>query len=210
MGYRGGLYPETGLVAVKAPVFSFGKLLDVDVSLGPEMKSTGEVLGVDKDLPVALFKALLASGTEFPKQGTVLATIADRDKEEALPVIQGLVELGYKVCATRGTAGFLQSRGIAVETVNKVNEGGETIVDLIKANRINLVINTISRGKDPWRDGFKIRRSAVEHGIPCLTSMDTAWVMLEVLYGIQEGEVPDLIPLQNYLDNRRKNLPRRE
>ncbi|MCL5781450.1 MAG: carbamoyl-phosphate synthase large subunit [Firmicutes bacterium] len=204
MGYRGGLVPDAGLVAVKAPVFSFGKLLDVDVSLGPEMKSTGEVLGVDGDFSVALYKALLAAGTEFPKQGTVLATIADRDKEESLPVIQGLVELGYKVCATRGTAEFLKQHGIEVEAVNKVGEGGETIVDLIKANKINLVINTINRGKEPQRDGFKIRRSAVEHGIPCLTSMDTAWAMLEVLYGIQEGEVPDLIPLQNYIDKRQE------
>lgn len=198
MGYRGGLVPEAGLVAVKAPVFSFGKLLDVDVSLGPEMKSTGEVLGVDRDFSLALHKALLAAGTEFPKQGTVLATIADRDKEECIPVIEGLVELGYKVCATRGTANFLKQNDLEVETVNKVAEGGETIVDLIKANGINLVINTISRGKEPQRDGFKIRRTAVEHGIPCLTSMDTAWAMLEVLYSIQEGEVPDLIPLQNY------------
>lgn len=198
MGYQEGLVADAGLVAVKAPVFSFGKLLDVDVSLGPEMKSTGEVLGVDGDFSVALFKALLAAGTEFPKQGTVLATIADRDKEESLPVIEGLVELGYNVCATRGTADFLKQHGINVEAVNKVGEGGQTIVDLIKAGNINLVINTISRGKEPQRDGFKIRRSAVEHGIPCLTSMDTAWAMLEVLYGIQEGEIPDLIPLQNY------------
>ncbi|AEF94123.1 carbamoyl-phosphate synthase, large subunit [Desulfotomaculum nigrificans CO-1-SRB] len=199
LGYQGGLYPATGLVAIKAPVFSFGKLLDVDVSLGPEMKSTGEVLGVNGDFAVALYKAMLAAGTEFPKQGTVLATIADRDKEESLPVIQGLVELGYQVCATRGTAKFLASHGLPVETVNKVGEGGQTIIDLIKANRINLVINTISRGKEPQRDGFKIRRAAVEHGIPCLTSMDTAWAMLEVLNSIHEGEVPDLLPLQNYL-----------
>ncbi|SHE35069.1 carbamoyl-phosphate synthase large subunit [Desulforamulus putei] len=204
MGYQGGLVPDAGLVAVKAPVFSFGKLLDVDVSLGPEMKSTGEVLGVDKDFSVALYKALLAAGTEFPKQGTVLATIADRDKEESLPVIQGLLELGYKVCATRGTAKFLKKHGIEVEVVNKVGEGGQTIVDLIKAGKINLVINTISRGKEPRRDGFKIRRSAVEHGVPCLTSMDTAWAMVEVLYGIQEGEIPDLIPLQNYIDKRQQ------
>ncbi|ABO50211.1 carbamoyl-phosphate synthase large subunit [Desulforamulus reducens MI-1] len=200
MGYPGGLLPETGLVAVKAPVFSFGKLLNVDVSLGPEMKSTGEVLGVDRHFSVALYKALMAAGTSFPKQGTVLATIADRDKEESLAVIQGLVELGYTVCATKGTAAFLQQHSIEVKEVNKVGEGGETIVDLIKAGSINLVINTISRGKEPQRDGFKIRRSAVEHGIPCLTSMDTAWAMLEVLYGIQEGEVPDLIPLQNYMN----------
>lgn len=198
LGYQGGLQPSSGLVAVKAPVFSFGKLLDVDVSLGPEMKSTGEVLGVDRDLSVALYKALLAAGTEFPKQGTILATIADRDKEEALPLIKGLLELGYQVCATKGTAEFLRTKGIQVPAVNKVGEGGETIVDLIKANGINLVINTISRGKEPARDGFKIRRAAVEHGIPCLTSMDTAWAMLEVLHGIQEGEIPDLIPLQNY------------
>ncbi|CCO07207.1 carbamoyl-phosphate synthase large subunit [Desulforamulus hydrothermalis] len=198
LGYQGGLVPAAGLVAVKAPVFSFGKLLDVDVSLGPEMKSTGEVLGVDRDFSMALYKALLAAGNRFPKQGTVLATIADRDKEESLPVIQGLLELGYKICATRGTADYLGRHGIPATVVNKVGEGGQTIVDLIKAGQINLVINTISRGKEPWRDGFKIRRAAVEHGVPCLTSMDTAWAVVEVLYGIQEGEIPDLIPLQNY------------
>lgn len=199
MGYQDGLVPDTGLVAVKAPVFSFGKLSNVDVSLGPEMKSTGEVLGVDRQLSVALYKAMLAAGTEFPKQGTVLATIANRDKAESLPVIQGLQELGYQICATKGTAAFLKQQGIEVTTVNKVGEGGETIVDLIKAGKIDLVINTISRGKEPQRDGFKIRRNAVEHGIPCLTSMDTAWAVLEVLHGIQEGELPDLVPLQNYL-----------
>ncbi|MEG6522166.1 carbamoyl-phosphate synthase large subunit [Desulfotomaculum sp. 1211_IL3151] len=199
MGYQDGLVPDTGLVAVKAPVFSFGKLSNVDVSLGPEMKSTGEVLGVDRQLSVALYKAMLAAGTEFPKQGTVLATIANRDKAESLPIIQGLQELGYQIYATRGTAEFLKQHGIEVTAVNKVGEGGETIVDLIKAGRIDLVINTISRGKEPQRDGFKIRRNAVEHGIPCLTSMDTAWAALEVLHGIQEGELPDLVPLQNYL-----------
>ncbi|GAB6157353.1 carbamoyl-phosphate synthase large subunit [Desulfotomaculum varum] len=198
LGYQGGLVPAAGVVAVKAPVFSFGKLLDVDVSLGPEMKSTGEVMGVDRDFSVALYKALLAAGNRFPKQGTVLATIADRDKEESLPVIQGLLELGYRICATRGTAEYLRQHGIPAAVVNKVGEGGQTIVDLIKAGQINLVINTISRGKEPWRDGFKIRRAAVEHGVPCLTSMDTAWAVVEVLYGIQEGEIPDLIPLQNY------------
>ncbi|GAB6181092.1 carbamoyl-phosphate synthase large subunit [Desulfotomaculum defluvii] len=200
MGYQDGLVPDTGLVAVKAPVFSFGKLLNVDVSLGPEMKSTGEVLGVDRQFSIALYKAMLAAGTGFSKQGTVLATIADRDKAESLPVIQGLVELGYKVCATKGTADYLSKNGIEVATVCKVGESGENIIDLIKAGKIDMVINTISRGKEPQRDGFKIRRTAVEHGIPCLTSIDTAWAVLEVLYGIKEGEIPDLVPLQNYMN----------
>ncbi|MEW6276502.1 MAG: carbamoyl-phosphate synthase large subunit, partial [Bacillota bacterium] len=196
MGYRGGLYPEGSLIGVKAPVFSFAKLLQVDVTLGPEMKSTGEVMGINRSYPVALYKSLVAAGYAVPKNGTVLATIADKDKDEALPVIQGLAGLGYRLCATAGTADFLRRAGLPVERVKKVREGSPNIVDLIRSGKINLVINTLTRGKMPERDGFRIRRAAVEHGVPCLTSLDTARAILEVLTAIKEGDPIELIPLQ--------------
>ncbi len=199
MGYRGGLYPETKLVGVKAPVFSFSKLLQVDISLGPEMKSTGEVLGVNASYPVALYKALLASGVAFPRQGSILATIADKDKEEALPIIKGFSNLGYKILATRGTAAYLREHGVQVTRVNKVREGSPHIADLLRRGEIHLVINTLTKGRAPERDGFVIRRAAVELAVPCLTSLDTARAILEVLSDFQEGSDVTIIPLQEYL-----------
>ncbi|MCL6639238.1 MAG: carbamoyl-phosphate synthase large subunit, partial [Firmicutes bacterium] len=199
LGYKSGLYPESRFIGVKAPVFSFSKLLQVDVSLGPEMKSTGEVMGVHEDFSVAFYKALVAAGNVFPRNGTILATIADRDKEEAVPIFKGLADLGYKIIATSGTARVLREAGLEVEKVNKVHEGSPHIVDLIRQNQIQLVINTLTRGKNPERDGFQIRRAAVEHGVPCLTSLDIAWVLLEVAHSIKEGEDLDLVPLQEYL-----------
>ncbi|MCL6447431.1 MAG: carbamoyl-phosphate synthase large subunit [Armatimonadetes bacterium] len=196
LGYAGGLYPEGRLVGVKAPVFSFAKLLQVDISLGPEMKSTGEVMGLNRSYPVALYKSLVAAGYAVPKNGTVLATIADKDKEEALPIVRGLAGLGYRLCATAGTAEFLRRAGLPVEQVKKVREGSPNIVDLIRSGKIHLVINTLTRGRMPERDGFRIRRAAVEHGVPCLTSLDTARAILEVLTAIKEGDAVDLVPLQ--------------
>ncbi|MCL6611235.1 MAG: carbamoyl-phosphate synthase large subunit [Peptococcaceae bacterium] len=198
LGYGGGLYPEARMVGVKAPVFSFSKLLQVDVTLGPEMKSTGEVMGVDSSYPGALYKALVAAGYIIPRQGTVLATISDKDKKEALPVLRGLSGLGFKICATGGTAAFLREAGLPVERVNKIREGSPNIADLIRSGKINLVINTLTRGKAPERDGFQIRRAAVEYGVPCLTSLDTAWALLEVMTFIKEGEEFTLVPLQEY------------
>jgi carbamoyl-phosphate synthase large subunit len=199
LGYRGGLYPEGRFIGVKAPVFSFAKLLQVDISLGPEMKSTGEVMGVARDFESALYKAMVASGCEFPKNGAILATIADRDKAEALPVIQKLAGLGYRILATSGTAAMLDKGGLPVETVKKVHEGSPNIVDLIRANKINLVISTLTKGKEPDRDGFQIRRAAVEHGVPCLTSLDTIRAILGVLASGRDGEDGQLVPLQEYL-----------
>ncbi len=198
LGYEGGLYPESGMVGVKAPVFSFSKLLEVDVTLGPEMKSTGEVMGVDHSYPMALYKALVAAGYMVPSQGTVLATIADKDKEEALPLIRGLSDLGFNICATGGTAEFLRKAGLGVEKVNKIREGSPNIADLIRSRKINLVLSTLTKGKAPERDGFQIRRAAVEYGVPCLTSLDTAWAMLEVMTFIKEGDEFVLTPLQEY------------
>jgi carbamoyl-phosphate synthase large subunit len=196
LGYQGGLYPEGRLVGVKAPVFSFAKLLQVDISLGPEMKSTGEVMGINGSYPAALYKSLLSAGYGVPRNGTVLVTVSDRDKEEALPIVRGLAGLGYRVLATAGTADFLSRAGLQVERVKKVREGSPNIVDLIRTGEIHLVINTLTRGKMPERDGFRIRREAVEHGVPCLTSLDTARAILEVMTAIKEGGRLDLIPLQ--------------
>ncbi len=186
LGYQGGLYPESEFVGVKVPVFSFAKLLQVDISLGPEMKSTGEVMGV-------------AAGRMFPREGTALVTIADRDKEETLPIIKGLADLGYKIRATEGTAAMLKEAGLPVDPVKKVHEGSPNIVDCIRANEVNLVINTLTRGKNPERDGFLIRRTAVEHGVPCMTSLDTARVILDVLAGHKEDGDFKMVPLQEYL-----------
>ncbi|MFZ5597939.1 MAG: carbamoyl-phosphate synthase large subunit [Bacillota bacterium] len=198
MGYSSGLYQETAIVGVKAPVFSFSKLLQVDVTLGPEMKSTGEVMGVDHSYPRALYKALVAAGYIIPGNGTVLATIADKDKEEALPILRGLSGIGFKICATGGTAAYLAEHGLTVERVKKIHEGSPNIADLIRSGKAQLVVNTLTKGKAPERDGFQIRRVAVEYGIPCLTSLDTARAILEVMETIKEGDDFTMIPLQEY------------
>ncbi|WP_031516142.1 carbamoyl-phosphate synthase large subunit [Desulfofalx alkaliphila] len=204
MGYKGGLAPETKVVAVKAPVFSFAKLLDVDVTLGPEMKSTGEVMGVDYKYNLALYKALVAAGSSFPEQGNVLITVADKDKAEALAVARELAEQGYGIGATAGTAAYLKKYGIEAKEVNKIGLGTPDIADLIREGQIHLVINTLTKGKEPERDGFRIRRAAVEHGIPCLTSLDTTWALLEVLRNIKEGGNVSLVPVQHYLNKGEK------
>ncbi len=183
-GYRGGLWPENGDVAVKVPVFSFAKLRSVDVTLGPEMKSTGEVMGSDRDVARALYKGLLAAGLSLPKFGTVIATIGDKDKEEAVPLMRRFHQLGYRIVATHGTADVLEKAGLPVERVNKLKEGSPHILDYIRQGKADLVVNTWTRGRTPERDGFRIRREAVEHGIACLTSLDTVSALLSTLESI--------------------------
>lgn len=200
LGYKGGLYPTPNYIAVKVPVFSFAKLLQVDTSLGPEMKSTGEVMGVDADFSTALYKALVAAGVDIPRKGTILATIAEKDKEEVIPILKGFVDLGFKLVATSGTAGALAQAGLPVERVNKIREGSPHIIDLIKQGKIDFVINTLTKGKMPERDGFQIRRAAVEHAIPCLTSLDTTAVILKVLTSLEKGHDFNMVPLQEYLN----------
>lgn len=198
-GYAGGMWPETKLVAVKAPVFSFSKLTQVDISLGPEMKSTGEVMGVDHHYAGALYKAFISAGFSLPRGGSILATLADKDKAEALPLLKRLADRGFKLYATMGTAAYLRVNGVPVQKLNKLTEDPPTILDVIKDGQIQLVVNTITRGKEPERDGFKIRRSAVEHNVPCLTSLDTVKAFLQVLLALDEGREPDsAIPLQEY------------
>lgn len=180
-GYKGGLYEKPNFVAVKAPVFSFSKLRMVEPSLGPEMKSTGEVLGVERTFEKALYKAFTGSGFTIPTYGAILATVADRDKEDAIKLLRKFSELGFEIFATSGTAKALQAAGIHAQTVNKVEEGSPNIIDLLKENKVDMVINTLTRGKAPERDGFKIRREAAEDGIPCITSLDTARALYKVI-----------------------------
>ncbi|TDX52772.1 carbamoyl-phosphate synthase large subunit [Orenia marismortui] len=198
-GYPLGLVPEKEHVAVKVPVFSFSKLTEVDTNLGPEMKSTGEVLGLDKDYTQALYKGFIGAGIDIPKEGTILATMADMDKEEAIPYIKDFAELGFKIVATSGTAAALKEAGLDVEETKKLSEGSPNVIDLIKEDKIDLVINTLTKGKVPARDGFKIRRSAVEMGIPALTSLDTTRAMLEVLKEMNSNNKISVQALQDYV-----------
>jgi carbamoyl-phosphate synthase large subunit len=176
-------------VAVKAPVFSMSKLSGVDTYLGPEMKSTGEVMGIDKSYPAAMRKALIAANMGLPPKGTVLFSIADRDKTEALELIRTLADLGYQIAATSGTANMVESAGIPVQTVaHKIGEGRPDTVDHIKQGEVVAVVNTITGRRRPLLDGFEIRRAAVENGIPCYTSLDTARAAVTAQSAFSNGE----------------------
>jgi carbamoyl-phosphate synthase large subunit len=186
LGWATGLVPERPLVAVKAPVFSMSKLSSVDSYLGPEMKSTGEVMGVDRTLAAALRKAFQAAGMTLPEAGRALLTIADADKPEMFTIVSRLVQLGYEVLATSGTAAALRRAGFSPQEVGKIGDPGPSVVDVIEAGTVDLVINTMSgtngsgeAGRPVMKDGFEIRRAAVERRIPCLTSLDTAAALLE-------------------------------
>ncbi|MEW6183724.1 MAG: carbamoyl-phosphate synthase large subunit [Bacillota bacterium] len=197
-GYSPGLYRKMPYIGVKVPVFSFAKLLDVDVSLGPEMKSTGEVMGVDRDYAAALYKGCLSAGYTFPQGGTLLVTVSDRDKEETVAIVRELADLGFRILSTVGTSKALRSHGIRVQTVKKLHEGSPNIVDLLRSGSINLVLNTLTRGKMPAREGFRIRRTAVELGVPCITSLDTMRAIVEVMKAKMRGEFIPVVPLQEY------------
>src|SRR5438477_12001888 len=185
-GFPSGLLPNRPLFAVKAPVFSMAKLPAVDAVLGPEMKSTGEAMGIAQDLATAQYKAFLSTMQELPPDGAALCSIADADKSEALPILRGLHGLGIRLYAPAGTAAFLGEPAIPATTVQKLGEEGPTVVDVIVRGEVQLVINTMSNiyedpgdGRPIFKDGFEIRRAAVERRIPCLTSLDTATALLE-------------------------------
>ncbi|MDR2006563.1 MAG: carbamoyl-phosphate synthase large subunit [Acidaminococcales bacterium] len=199
LGYKPGLRLFPDYYAIKAPVFSFAKMHNVDITLGPEMKSTGEVMGVDNKFSRALYKACVASGINVPDEGTILFTIADKDKEEALAVAKGFYDLGYMITATKGTAEFFVKNGIDAQTAAKVSEGSPNLLDEIKKGKINMVINTISKGSAYERDGFNIRRATVEHAIPCLTSVDTAKAILGVMSVMRRRRLVSVIALQDLL-----------
>jgi carbamoyl-phosphate synthase large subunit len=193
-GYRGGIWPEPPLVAVKAPVFSMSKLVDVDTHLGPEMKSTGEVLGIDRNFEAALHKALLASDMALKPNASVLLSISDRTKADALKLIHLLAEAGYTLYATEGTAAIIQALGLPVTPVTKVLSGSHpNVVDVIKDGTVQCVINTPEgRITGSLRDGFHIRRAAAEQRIPCFTSLDTARAAIEALTSQSEYGVATL------------------
>ena len=209
LGYKPGLAKKTPLVAIKAPVFSMSKLAGVDSYLGPEMKSTGEVMGVDTTFEAALAKALLASGLMLPQKGGVLLSIADRDKAEAQPLIRQLAESGYTLFATEGTAAMIESMGLKVRmSTKKLTEGHPNCVDVIRDGSVNAVINTTSGigggtatspSGQALRDGFFIRRAAVERRIPCFTSLDTAAVAVQASTMRNEYSIQ---PLREYVSGR--------
>ena len=181
-GYETGYHPHSEGVYVKAPVFSFSKLRKVDISLGPEMKSTGEAIGKDRTLEKALYKALVAAGMKMPTHGRILFTIGNKDKEEAVELARQFTEIGYELISTEGTCKLLHENGIYAVPIAKIGEEGKTVLDVIRGQQVQFVINTFSVSKkDRITDGFLIRREAVENNIPCLTSLDTARAVYKVL-----------------------------
>jgi len=193
LGYGTGLAKETEFIAVKAPVFSFSKLTTVDTFLGPEMKSTGEVMGVDKDFKKALYKALIASGIQIPPSGNVLMSIAKRNLEENLEVAEKLVELGYKLYATDNTYEFLRHNGVEVQLLPM-----SEVQQSLKENKIDFVINTPTKGKISTRNGFSLRRTSMEYNIPCITSLDTIRAILSTLDIIKNNYDIPIYSLDEY------------
>lgn len=193
-GYPTGLWKLSEHVTVKAPVFSFEKLSLVDISLGPEMKSTGEVMGVDRSFAHALYKAMLAAGLRFSASGAILASIADKDKQEAMPVIKQYADMGFAVYATEETAKVLQAEGIPAQPVL----GQLEPLHLIREGRVQFVINTPTKGKVPGRLGFGIRRTAAEFRVPCFTSLDTAAAVLKILEFLRRGEKPCPVSMDDF------------
>ena len=182
MGYTPGLQPEAEYVAVKMPVFSFEKLRGAEISLGPEMKSTGECLGIAKTFDEALYKAFLGAGIVLPKYKQMIMTVKDADKPEAVGVAKRFAALGYKIYATRSTAKYLQEHGVDALWVNKITQESPNVMDLILGHKIDLVIDTPTQGHgDKTRDGFLIRRNAIETGVHCITAMDTANALAQSL-----------------------------
>ncbi|WP_214791543.1 MULTISPECIES: carbamoyl-phosphate synthase large subunit [unclassified Exiguobacterium] len=181
LGLGTGLHPEADAISVKVPVFSFAKLKEVDPSLGPEMKSTGEVMATDRTLEKALYKGLVAAGMTIALKGNVLLTVADQDKEEALDIARRFNRLGFRLMATSGTAQALSADGLPVHPVGKINESGETMLSVIERGEVDIVLNTTTRDALATKDGFIIRRAAAEQGVLCLTSLDTVKALLQVI-----------------------------
>jgi carbamoyl-phosphate synthase large subunit len=181
LGYEPGLQPESEYYAIKMPVFSFEKIRGAEISLGPEMKSTGECLGIAKDFKEALYKAFLGAGVNLPKYKQMIITVKDGDKEEAAQIAKRFEKLGYIIYATKSTANYFRKQGISVRKVNKITEESPTVMDLILGHKIDLVIDTPTQGRDKSRDGFLIRRTAIETGVNCLTALDTARALVSSL-----------------------------
>ena len=204
MGYGTGLYKVPPYVAVKVPVFSFEKLTDVDVQLGPEMKSTGEVLGIGKTMEEALYKGMIAAGYRMNKTGGVLITVRDQDKHEICSIARKFSDLGFALYATAGTAQVLRQSGLEAAVVSKIHEAETNTRTLLESGKISYIISTSSKGRLPWRDSVKIRRKAVELGIPCLTSVDTANALADSLRSRYHESSTELV---NINAMRKEKLP---
>ena len=181
LGYEPGLQPAADYFAIKMPVFSFEKIRGAEISLGPEMKSTGECLGIAKTFNEALYKAFLGAGVDLPKYKQMIITVKDADKVEAIEIGRRFEKLGYTIYATRSTANALKEAGVSARKVNKIHQESPTVMDLLLGHKIDLVIDTPTQGRDKSRDGFLIRRTAIETGVNCLTSLDTANALLTSL-----------------------------
>ena len=181
LGYKTGLVPNKEGIFVKVPVFSFSKLTKVDIQLGPEMKSTGEVMGKDSTFEKALYKGLIGAGRKVPTHGSILFTVANQDKEEASEIARRFHTIGFRIWATEGTAKYFEEKGIPTKIGYKIGEEDVNLIDLIQKGKVQYVVNTTTKGKQSERDGFQIRRMSVENGVPCLTSMDTVEAILKVI-----------------------------
>ena len=199
MGYTPELAPTADYIAIKMPVFSFEKLRGAEISLGPEMKSTGECLGIDKTFNGALYKAFEGAGVELPKYKQMIMTVKDADKPEAVGVAKRFEKLGYKIYATRSTAKYLQEHGVNALRVNKISQESPNVMDLILGHKIDLVIDTPTQGNgDKTRDGFLIRRNAIETGVYCITAMDTANALAHALETASDKKTPvDIATVKN-------------
>lgn len=189
LGYETGLQKEADYFAIKMPVFSFEKIRGAEISLGPEMKSTGECLGIAKTFNEALYKAFLGAGIDLPKYKQMIITVKDADKGEAIEIGRRFEKLGYTIYATRSTAAALQEAGIHVRKVNKISQESPTVMDLILGHKIDLVIDTPTQGRDKSRDGFLIRRTAIETGVNCITSLDTANALITSLENVEAHDL---------------------
>jgi carbamoyl-phosphate synthase large subunit len=190
--------PKPSLFAIKAPVFSFQKLAKVEPSLGPEMKSTGEILGIDKTFEGALYKALVASGINFKGGGYVLITVRDEDKEQAVEIGKQLKASGRSIACTPGTAASLLEAGIECETVNKIQMGSPNIMELIMDGKVSLMINTPSLDESSESEAARIRRACIETGVPCVTSIDTAAALIRALDVFANPETALCLRLEEY------------
>ena len=194
-----GLVPPKNYVAIKAPVFSFSKLGLVEIKLGPEMKSTGEVMGIGHTYQEALYKAVVAANLMIPSRGNILITVSDRDKPETAELAKGFVKLGYNLISTSGTGAYFKNLGIPVEIIKKIHEKGENCEKYLKSGKVDLVLNTISYGSQIEQEGYDLRRIAVELAIPCLTSLDTAKEVLRVMAESGSEETKHVEAVQDYI-----------
>ena len=204
LGFGTGLYKPSPYTAVKVPVFSFEKLTDVDTHLGPEMKSTGEVLGIGNNMEEALFKGLIASGSKMTKEGGVFISVRDSDKPEIAEIAKKFDKMKFKLYATMGTATVLARVGLSVKIVDKIHEGSDNTITLLESGKVNYVISTSAKGRDPVRDSVKIRRKASLLGIPCSTAIDTANALADSLMSRYTADNTEIIDINNLKTEKQK------